>query len=397
MLHGDGIFGSIVSKLFYVAMNNIITYHSLVPIDGLAFILLTLFLDIHNPKTPFIAGMRAIDWIGTVLVVGGTCMFLLGMNFGGTTYSWDSAAVICLIIFGVLMLAAFAIYEWKAAQYPLMPPRLFKSRSNVAALTIPFLHGFVFISDSYFLPQYFQVVLGASPILSGVYLLPFIIPLCLLSAGTGVFMKTTGLYLPPIYFGMILLTIGQGLYIDLQPYISWPRIIIYQIIVGCGAGPNFQAPLIALHSGIEPRDMAAGTSMFNFARNIGTAISVVVGGSIFSNQISTRRSELSAVLPPALVDELSGGGVGGARDIVNALPDAQKAVVRVVYTESLKTLWIFYTCIAVLGLATCFLLKKEVLSKTHNEHKTGLATEQQQKQKDLGAKRNQKGDVEAAP
>lgn len=365
------------------------------PIDGLAFILLTLFLDIHNPKTPLVAGMRAIDWIGTVLVVGGTCMFLLGLDFGGTTYSWDSATVICLIIFGILTLAAFVIYEWKAAQYPLMPLRLFKSRSNVAALTIAFLHGFVFISDTYFLPQYFQVVLGASPILSGVYLLPYIVPLCFLSAGTGVFIKTTGLYLPPIYFGMVLLTIGHGLYIDFQPYISWPRIIIFQIIAGCGAGPNFQAPLIALHSGIEPRDVATGTATFNFARNIGTAISVVVAGSIFSNQISTHRSELSAVLPPALVDELSGGAVGGARNIVNALPAAQQSVVRDVYTESLKTMWIFYVCIAFLGLVTSFLLKKKVLSKTHNEHKTGLATEQKQKQMDLEARK--KENKEAVP
>jgi hypothetical protein len=318
--------------------------------------------------------MRAIDWIGTVLVVGGTCMFLLGLNFGGVDYPWDSTAVICLIIFGVLLLASFVIYEWKVAEYPLMPRRLFNSRSNVAALTIPFLHGFVFISDSYFLPQYFQVVLGTSPILSGVYLLPYVVPLCFLSAGTVIYMKATGQYLPPIYIGMILLTLGHGLYIDLQPYISWPRIIIFQIIVGLGAGPNFQAPLIALHSGIEPRDMAAGTSMFQFARNIGTAISVVVGGSIFSNQISTQQSELAAVLPAALVDQLSGGGVGGARDIVNALPDTQKSVVRVVYTESLRTLWIFDVCISVLGLATCFFIKKMVLNNTHVEHKIGLAT-----------------------
>jgi len=358
---------------------------------------LILFLDIHNPRTPFIAGMRAIDWIGTALVVGGTVMFLMGMNFGGTTYPWNSATVICLIIFGILTLIAFAIYEWKWAQYPLMPPRLFKSRSNVASLIIPFLHGFVFVSDTFFLPQYFQVVLGASPILSGVYLLPYIMPLCFLAAGTGVFIKMTGQYLPPIYIGMILLTIGHGIYIDFQPYISWPRIILFQIITGCGAGPNFQAPLIALHSGIEPRDMASGTSMFNFARNIGTAISVVVGGSIFSNQISTHRDELSASLPPALVDQLSGGGVGGARDIVNSLPDAQKTVVRVVYTESLKTLWIFYVCISFLGLLTCFMLKKVVLSKTHIEHKTGLETEQKQKQMDIEAKNKEKGDVEAAP
>jgi hypothetical protein len=316
-------------------------------------------------------------------------MFLLGLNFGGTNYPWDSAAVICLIVIGLGTIISFAVYEWKFAQYPLMPPRLFKSRSNIAALTIPFLHGFVFVSDSYFLPQYFQIVLGVDPLLSGVYLLPYIIPLCLLSAGTGIFIKVTGQYLPPIYFGMILLTIGQGLYIDLPSYVSWPRIIIFQMLAGLGAGPNFQAPLIALHSGIEPRDMASGTSMYNFGRNLGSAISIVVGGSILSNQMSARRDELAAVLPPVLVDQLSGGGIGGSLDIVNSLPAAQKEVLRVVYTESMMTVWIFFVCIAFLGLLTTFALKRTVLSKTHDQHKTGLTPEQLQKKKDLEIGKNE--------
>lgn len=79
------------------------------PIDGVAFIALLLFLDIHNPKTPFFAGIKAIDWVGTVLVVGSTCMFLIGLNLGGVTYFWNSAIVICLILFGVSTLAALKI------------------------------------------------------------------------------------------------------------------------------------------------------------------------------------------------------------------------------------------------------------------------------------------------
>jgi hypothetical protein len=34
-------------------------------------------------------------------IIGGTLMFLFGLEFGGVNYPWDSPTVICLIVFGV--------------------------------------------------------------------------------------------------------------------------------------------------------------------------------------------------------------------------------------------------------------------------------------------------------
>lgn len=181
-------------------------------------------------------------------MVGGTIMLLLGLEFGGITYPWDSATVLCLIVFAGVTIGTFFLIEWRVAPYPLMPLDLFSKRSNLAALGVCFLHSFVFISGSYFLPLYFQAVLGATPILSGVYLLPTALSLSFLSAFTGVFIKKTGQYLPMIWFGMFMMTLGFGLFIDFDVNTSWAKIIIYQIIAGIGVGPNFQSPLIALQS-----------------------------------------------------------------------------------------------------------------------------------------------------
>ena len=142
------------------------------PLDGIAFFILLFFLDIQTPRTPLLDGLKAIDWIGSLLVVGATLMFLFGLQYGGETYPWDSATVVCLIVFGVLTFVIFILYEWKVPKYPVMPLGLFKSRTNIATLFAVFIHGVVFISGSYYLPLYFQAVLGATPILSGVYLLP---------------------------------------------------------------------------------------------------------------------------------------------------------------------------------------------------------------------------------
>lgn len=186
-------------------------------------------------------------------MTGGTIMLLLGLEFGGISYPWSSAIVICLIVFGAVMIGLFFVVEHRIALSPLMPPSIFSKRSNIAALGTCFFHAYVFISGSYFLPLYFQAVLGATPILSGVYLLPTALSLSILSAMTGIFIRKTGQYLPPIWFGYVMMTIGFGLFIDLGPNSSRAKIIIYQIIAGIGVGPNFQSPLIALQSLVPVR------------------------------------------------------------------------------------------------------------------------------------------------
>ena len=113
------------------------------PISGTAFVLLLVFLDVHNPRTQVIEGIKAIDWFGSLSILGFTLMLLLGLDFGGATFPWSSPTVICLIVFGFVMSIFFVYSEKRLASYPLMPLALFRKRSNIAALLVTFLHGFV--------------------------------------------------------------------------------------------------------------------------------------------------------------------------------------------------------------------------------------------------------------
>lgn len=113
------------------------------PISGFTFVLLLVFLDVHNPRTKAMAGIKAIDWAGSLSILGLTLMLLLGLDFGGVIFAWSSPKVICLIIFGCLMSVFFVLSEKKFAKYPLMPTRLFSHTSNVACLVVTYCHGFV--------------------------------------------------------------------------------------------------------------------------------------------------------------------------------------------------------------------------------------------------------------
>lgn len=113
------------------------------PISGLTFLLLLLFLDVHNPRTPVLDGVKAIDWLGSASILGLVLMLLLGLDFGGAIFPWNSPKVICLIVFGALMSLFFIYSEKRIARYPLIPFSVIGRRSCVVALLVCFFHGFV--------------------------------------------------------------------------------------------------------------------------------------------------------------------------------------------------------------------------------------------------------------
>lgn len=358
-----------------------------VPVGGFALLILVLFLKIETPKTPFWAGIRAIDWLGTITICGGTVMFLFALEFGGVTFPWNSATVICLFIFGAITIGLFILNEWKFAKYPIMPLRLFKNRSSIIILILAFCHACVFISGSYFLPLYFQTVLNATPILSGVYTFPTVLTTSAGSALVGFFIRKTGRYPEAIQFGFLFTTLGFGLFIDLKSYASWPRIIIYQIIAGVGIGPNFQALLIALHTTVKPSDVAAATAMFGFVRQIATSTSVVLGGVVYQNVMIQQRQRLVDSLGPELAKNFTSAFSGRNTDGLNALKPDQRNTVTEVYNFAFTRNWIFYTSIAGVACILCFFVRRVELSRQHEVVKTGL---EEQERARLEAKADRK-------
>lgn len=345
------------------------------PVSGVGMIILFFVLKLHNPRTPVKEGLKAIDWSGSLLCIGGTLMLLMGLEFGGVTYPWASPTVLCLMIFGVVTIGLFVLNEWKFARYPVTPIRLFKHRTSIASYSLAFFHAFTFMSGSYWLPLYFQGVLTTTSLMSGVYLLPFVVSLSIISAAVGIMIKKTGKYKILISAGTAIATLGFGLFTDLGAKEDWVKLSIYQIIAGIGIGPNFQAPLIALQTNIEPSDIGSATSTFSFLRQLGTSVSVVVGGVIFNNEMQKQQSYLQENLSsPELANRLSGAHAAGSVQLVADLTGRDGEVARGAYWNALRTMYIVYTAFAGVAMVISLFIRQVNLSKEHKEHKTGLTT-----------------------
>lgn len=391
-----GALGPIIGGAFTTSVTWRWCFWLNLPVGGVSLAILILFLHIESPKTPFLAGLRSIDWAGTFLIIGGTLMFLFGLEFGDVSYPWSSATVICLIVFGVFTWALAMLVEWKVAKFPVIPPRLFREWYNILILLVCFCHGFAFIASTYYLPLYFQTVLQASPIMSGVYVLPLVVSLAVASAGTGVTMKKTGRFRELIIAGMFFLTIGYGLFIDLKPYASWPRIIIFQVIAGFGIGPNFQAPLVAFQANIRPADMATATATFGFIRQLATSMSVVLGTVVYQNVMSQQSGKIIAAVGPETASIISASFAGSSKALKGLNP-SQRSTVLSAYTYALSRMWIFYTAMAGLGLILAFFIRRRELSREHTVQKTGLAEQERARQELIDSQRTaeSKPEIEA--
>jgi MFS family permease len=352
------------------------------PVCTLTFILLLLYLDVHNPRTRALDGLKAIDWAGSVSMLSITLMILIGLNFGGTIFAWSSPKVLVLIFVGAAMSVVFIFSEKRLAKYPLMPLSIFRDRSNVACLAVVFFHGIVFLGSEYYLPLFFQSARLASPLHSGMLILPFIVTEALGGIAAGVFVHQVGAYRPPIWVGTALLTVGMGTYITLGPRTSLAQVVGVQILAGFGAGFVFSPPMVALQARVAQHDVATATATMGSVRNVACAISVVVGGVVFSNSITGQRTVLeSASLNSSLVDVFAGkDAVANVLSITNVTDIGQRLVVQGAYASSLRNCWIMYTAVAGAGVLAAAFVRTGVLSEEHVETKTGLREKDETRQ-----------------
>ena len=302
-------------------------------------------------------------------------MLLLGLNFGGVQFAWSSATIICLIVFGIVAFAFFLLVEYRVARSPIIPFGVFSTVATATPLLACLFHGFVLVISTYFLPLYFQSVLGATPLLSGVYIIPLAAPMGIAAAFAGWAISATGNYLIFIRVGFCLMTFASGLFIVLPQDREWARIIIFQIILGAGLGPNFQALLVALQNNVHASDEGTAVATFGFARNLATSVGLVIGEVVFQNVINKKYDVLAPALGPRLAGQICNGDAESSIFTIKTLPSAQKTLAQNAFYDSIRDVWILQTAFAAVGLLFAVLIKAKDLSKEHEVVETGLETE----------------------
>lgn len=344
------------------------------PVCALAFIVVVLFLDLHNPRTKFGEGIKAVDWFGTVSVLAVVLLILLGLDFGGVAFAWNSPTVICMVAFGAAMIAFFLFAEKRLARFPLVDLKLFTDRSNNAVIVIAAAHSMATRGAEYYLPLYFQSVKEASPTKSGLLILPMMISASLCDVGTGVLIHRTGRYREITWAGIVLLTLGTGLYANLGVDTTLAEIIGFQIIGGVGLSLLLTTPMLAIQNNVAQADAAVASATLGFIRSIATSMSIVLGGVVFQDSMASKSSSLAATgLSPSYLKAFSGYDAAANVDRIKTIQNpAQHIAVQKAFAWSVRNMFIMYTAVAAIGLFASPFIKQRFMSSEHTETRTGI-------------------------
>jgi membrane protease YdiL (CAAX protease family) len=100
--------------------------------------------------------LARIDYIGAALSIVGITLFLVALQAGGYSHSWESAYVLVQLIVGILLIIAWIVWEAKFAKFPMVPKEMFQGQRIVA--------GMDFYSVINFFPLSFGVVYDLDPV-----------------------------------------------------------------------------------------------------------------------------------------------------------------------------------------------------------------------------------------
>lgn len=233
-------------------------------------------------------GERRIDVLGSTLLAGSSICIVLFASLGGVSLAWFSLGSLTLAIGGVALATVFFWWENKAVE-PVLPPRLFKNKVFTSTGAIGFVAGFAMLGAMTFLPQYFQLVKGVSPVSSGFYMLPMMLGLFSGSIAAGQTVARWGRYKVFPVLGMGLTTIGAALLgLMLTPTSSELQLGLYMLVFGAGNGMTMQVLVVAVQNAVDYEDLGTATASTNFFRSIGSSVGVAVFGAIYVNQLPKR-------------------------------------------------------------------------------------------------------------
>jgi MFS family permease len=333
------------------------------PVIGLGFTFVVLFLNQTKIPGGIPAKLRRFDYFGSALFTASATAFLFGITTGGVIYEWSSFRVLLPLIIGPFGLLAFGYWEFKFASEPIINKGLFNNWDMVVSYVMTVFHGIILWSLLYFLVLYYQAVKLYSPVTSAVAVLPETLTVAPAGMLVGITAGITGRYRWSLWTGWVLATLGAGVLWLLQPDTTVAQWVFLNLPIGVGTGMLFPAMALSIQAACEPALNGQATAFFSFLRGLGQAIGVAVSGVIFQNVFKNKLLDLPAFAPLAGEYSRDATIVVG---IIKAMPDGDaKTVLIQSYSDSLRIIWVSMLAFAAFSLLLSLTVRGYSLNQEH--------------------------------
>ena len=221
-----------------------------------------------------------LDFPGLVLSFLGIFLVVYSIIKAGEV-GWRSISVILPMVLGLLFVVSFVQWE-KHTQTPMLPLDFFKKRTFSTGAVAMFMNAFSLFGTGYFFSQYFQSVMGYSPLIASLAMSPQIIIQYFVTLNSVNVVKKIGTKWT-IAMGLCVAGIGIFIFSQMtQVNTPYPILIIPMIILGIGMGNIMTPVMTSTLSSLPPQRAGIGSAVADTFLNIGGAMGFAVNGAIMN-------------------------------------------------------------------------------------------------------------------
>jgi EmrB/QacA subfamily drug resistance transporter len=240
---------------------------------GVIPLVLTRLAEVYGPAAP-------VDVAGLALVTSG----VLGLVWGvvrGDAAGWGSAETVGTLAAGSLLMIAFVAWQ-RRARAPMVPLRLFVSRTFSAGNAAIFCLNASLTGAIFLMPQFLQVTLRQDALNAGLGMLPWGIAPVLIAPWAGALAdRVAERWL--VVTGLLLQTGGMAwIALIAAPGISYLQLIAPMSVAGVGFSLAIPAVTRSVTSTVAPPDMGKAAGVYSTVRQLGGAFGVAVHVAVFA-------------------------------------------------------------------------------------------------------------------
>ncbi|HEY2813730.1 MAG TPA: MFS transporter [Acidimicrobiales bacterium] len=238
-----------------------------------------------------------LDPVGAVLSIVGVGSLVYGL-IQAPQDGWASAGTLLAFALAVVVLVLFVMWELRVEE-PMLDMRYFKNpavSTGTGGMILIFLSMF---GVMFLITQYFQLILGYSPLGAALRLLPMAPIMILVSPMTPRLSARFGAN-RVVSSGMVSVALGllmfRGLAID-TPY--W-YVLVSIVPLVCGIALCMSPMTASIMSAVPERRAGAGSAMNDATRELGAALGIALMGSVAASRYTSALSHVTAQLPVAV-------------------------------------------------------------------------------------------------
>jgi EmrB/QacA subfamily drug resistance transporter len=242
------------------------------PVSAVAVLLAVKLL----PRVPR-RGENKLDLLGAILLPAGIALFLWGLAELGQKATLTGPPLAALLL-GLALVAIFVVHALRVSD-SLLDVRLFGGRGFASAAATNLTLGVALFGVALLLPLYFQIVRGASPLETGLLLIPQGLGAAVAISVAGALTDKLGARrVVPV--GIALALGGTLAYTQIAVDSDYWYLAGALFLIGAGLGATITPSMAAAFQGLQHDEMPGATSAINVvqrvAASLGTALLAVV-------------------------------------------------------------------------------------------------------------------------